>query len=57
VGTIISSGLAIVVIILATSVDTVNTVFGNLILDIGVLVALYYGITGSPAPGPSGKCC
>jgi len=46
VGTIISSGLAIVVIILATSVDTVNTVFGNLILDIGVLVALYYGITG-----------
>lgn len=46
VGTIISSGLAIVVIILATSVNTVNTVFGNLILDIGVLVALYYGITG-----------
>jgi amino acid transporter len=46
VGTIISSGLAIVVIILATTLDTVNTVFGNLILDIGVLVALYYGITG-----------
>ncbi len=46
VGTIISSALAIIVILLATGVDTVNTVFGNLILDIGVLVALYYGITG-----------
>jgi amino acid transporter len=46
VGTIISSALAIVVIILATMLDSVGTVFGNLILDIGVLVALYYGITG-----------
>jgi amino acid transporter len=46
VGTIISSGLAIVVIALSVMIDNVGTVFGNLILDIGVLVALYYGITG-----------
>jgi amino acid transporter len=46
VGTIISAGLAIVVIALSVMVDNVGTIFGNLILDIGVLVALYYGITG-----------
>jgi amino acid transporter len=46
VGTIISSGLAIVVIALSVMIDNVGTIFGNLILDIGVLVALYYGITG-----------
>jgi amino acid transporter len=47
VGTIISSGLAIVVIVLSvTLADSVGSVFANLILDIGVLVALYYGITG-----------
>jgi amino acid transporter len=46
VGTIISSGLAIIVIALQTTIDNVGSVFANLILDIGVLVALYYGITG-----------
>jgi amino acid transporter len=47
VGTIISSLLATVVIVLSVTVDTFNTnVFGNLILDIGVLVAFYYGVTG-----------
>ncbi|MFZ2033680.1 MAG: APC family permease, partial [Candidatus Dormiibacterota bacterium] len=47
VGTIISSGLAIVVIVLSVVfADSVGSVFSNLILDIGVLVALYYGITG-----------
>jgi amino acid transporter len=47
VGTIISSVLATVVIVLSVTVDSFNTnVFGNLILDIGVLVAFYYGVTG-----------
>lgn len=47
VGTLISSFLAVAVIVLQlVFVDSVGTVFGNLILDIGVLVALYYGITG-----------
>ena len=46
VGTIISSVLAIVVIALTVVIDNVGSVFANLILDIGVLVALYYGITG-----------
>jgi amino acid transporter len=47
VGTIISSILAIAVILLQTQfADSVGSVFGNLILEIGVLVALYYGITG-----------
>ena len=47
VGTIISSALAIVVIVLSVTFDRlVGSVFANLILDIGVLVALYYGITG-----------
>jgi amino acid transporter len=47
VGTIISSFLAIVVILLQTQfADSVGSIFGNLILEIGVLVALYYGITG-----------
>ena len=46
VGTIISSGLAIIVIVLTVVVDNVGSIFANLILDIGLLVALYYGITG-----------
>ncbi len=46
VGTIISSVLALIVIVLTVTSDTVNTVFGRLILDIGVLVAVYYGVTG-----------
>jgi amino acid transporter len=46
VGTIISSGLAIVVIVLTVVVNNVGSIFANLILDIGLLVALYYGITG-----------
>ncbi|HVC41460.1 MAG TPA: APC family permease [Candidatus Saccharimonadales bacterium] len=47
VGTIISSILAIVVIVLQVQfADSVGSIFGKLILDIGVLVALYYGITG-----------
>jgi amino acid transporter len=46
VGTIISSVLAVIVIVLTVAADTVNTVFGRLILNIGVLVAVYYGVTG-----------
>jgi amino acid transporter len=47
VGTIISSILAVVVIVLSvTLADSVGSIFSKLILDIGVLVALYYGITG-----------
>ena len=46
VGTILSSLLAVIVIGLTVTSDTVNTVFGRLILDIGVLVAVYYGVTG-----------
>jgi amino acid transporter len=46
VGTLLSSLLALVVILLTLFLDSVNTILGNLILDIGVLVALYYGITG-----------
>ena len=45
-GTIISSAVAVVVILLTVTVDKVNTLFGNLILDIGILVAVYYGVTG-----------
>jgi amino acid transporter len=46
VGTLISSALALIVIVLTVTSDTVNTVFGRLILDIGVLVSVYYGVTG-----------
>ena len=47
VGTIISSILAIVVIVLQVIFSgSVGSIFAKLILDIGVLVALYYGITG-----------
>jgi amino acid transporter len=46
VGTLISGALAAIVIVLTVTSDSVNTVFGRLILDIGVLVAVYYGVTG-----------
>jgi|HubBroStandDraft_6_1064221.scaffolds.fasta_scaffold00298_23 amino acid transporter len=48
VGTIISSGLAVIVIILTVTLSTtvVGGIFSSLILDIGVLVAIYYGVTG-----------
>jgi amino acid transporter len=46
VGTIITAVLALGIIILTLTVSKANEYFANLILDIGVLVALYYGITG-----------
>ena len=45
-GTLITAMLSVAVIVLALLIDNVNNVFANLILDIGVLVAAYYGITG-----------
>jgi len=46
VGTVISSVLATVWILVTLFSSSVSTVFSNLILNIGVLVAFYYGITG-----------
>jgi amino acid transporter len=46
VGTIATSIAALVVIVLTVTVSSVNNLFANLILDIGVLVAIYYGVTG-----------
>jgi amino acid transporter len=45
-GTIISSAAALVIILVTLFSDSVSTIFGNLILNIGVLVAVYYGVTG-----------
>jgi amino acid transporter len=45
VGTLVTAGLSILVIA-STFIGTVKSQFGNLILEIGVLVAFYYGITG-----------
>jgi amino acid transporter len=47
VGTILSSTVAAIIILLTVTVDYFNNnIFANLILDIGILVALYYGVTG-----------
>ena len=45
-GTVITAIFSTLVIVLTVTVDSINNVFNNLILDIGVLVALYYGVTG-----------
>jgi amino acid transporter len=46
VGTLLSSLAALIVILLTLFINTINGIFGSLILDIGVLVAFYYGVTG-----------
>jgi amino acid transporter len=46
VGTIITAIFAVVVVVVTLLSNSVQSVFANLILDIGVLVALYYGVTG-----------
>lgn len=46
VGTIILAFLALFGILLTTGSSSVRTVFGNLINNIGVLIAFYYGVTG-----------
>lgn len=45
-GTVILAGLSFAGIWLITFSSSVNSVFGNLISNIGVLVAFYYGVTG-----------
>lgn len=45
-GTVISSAAALAIILVTLFSDSVSTIFGNLILNIGVLVAVYYGVTG-----------
>jgi amino acid transporter len=45
VGTLVTTGLSVLVIA-STFISAVNNQFGNLVLEIGVLVAFYYGITG-----------
>ena len=46
VGTIITAIFSLVVVVVTLLSDSVSSVFANLILDIGVLVAVYYGVTG-----------
>jgi amino acid transporter len=46
VGTLITAVVSVAIILLTVFLDSVNNVFANLILDIGVLVAAYYGVTG-----------
>lgn len=45
-GTILLAVISAVVIGLTTFSSSANSVFQNLILDIGILVAFYYGVTG-----------
>ena len=46
VGTLILAFLCLFGILLTSQVTSIQTVFNNLILNIGVLIAFYYGITG-----------
>lgn len=46
VGTLMLAGIALFGILVRTAIPTVNAAYGNLIDDIGVLVAVYYGATG-----------
>ncbi len=46
VGTIVTALFSVIVVLVTLFSNSVSTVFANLILDIGVLVAFYYGITG-----------
>lgn len=46
VGTLVLALFSLFGILLTSGSPTVNTVFGKLILNIGVLVAFYYGVTG-----------
>jgi amino acid transporter len=45
-GTLVLAFISLFGILLTTGSSSVNTVFGNLIDNIGVLIAFYYGITG-----------
>ena len=46
VGTLILAFLCLFGILLASHVTSISNVFNNLISDIGVLIAFYYGVTG-----------
>jgi len=46
VGTMILAFICLFGILLTSQVTSIQTVFNNLILNIGVLIAFYYGITG-----------
>ena len=46
VGTLILAFICLFGILLTRQVTSIQTVFNNLILNIGVLIAFYYGITG-----------
>lgn len=45
-GTLLIAGFALFGVLLRTASPTANAAYGNLINDIGVLVAVYYGATG-----------
>jgi len=45
-GTVVLAFISLFGILLTTGSSSVNSVFGNLIDDIGVLIAFYYGVTG-----------
>lgn len=45
-GTLVLAGLALFGILVRTAFHTVNAAYANLINDIGILVAVYYGATG-----------
>ena len=46
VGTLILAFVCMLGIVLVSNVSSINNVFANLIADIGVLIAFYYGVTG-----------
>ncbi|MGO9028265.1 MAG: APC family permease [Acidimicrobiales bacterium] len=46
VGTLILAFICMFGIVLVSNVSSINNVFSNLILNIGVLIAFYYGVTG-----------
>ena len=46
VGTLILAFVAMLGIVMTTLSSSINNVFQNLILSIGVLIAFYYGVTG-----------
>ena len=46
IGTVILASLSLLGILATTGDASINTAFSNLINDIGVLIAFYYGVTG-----------
>jgi amino acid transporter len=46
IGTLILAFVCMLGIVLVSNVSSISNVFANLISDIGVLIAFYYGVTG-----------